>query len=113
MFEKQNKADSGIRLLLSTREAAQALAVSERTLWGLAQQGDVPMVRFGRCVRYPIDGLKEWISRLQRSNLISQDLTLLSNQEAVQKLQQALKLISESIEDLAQVEKIRRELSDE
>jgi excisionase family DNA binding protein len=51
-----------IRLLLSTREAAQALSVCEKTLWTLTKNGEIPVIRMGRSVRYPLDGLRKWIS---------------------------------------------------
>jgi excisionase family DNA binding protein len=49
-------------LLLTPRQAAQALAISERTLWTLTDRGDVPCVRIGRLVRYPADALQQWIA---------------------------------------------------
>lgn len=49
-------------LLLTPRDAAQALAVSERTLWGLtAPRGPLPAVRIGRAVRYSRDALARWV----------------------------------------------------
>ena len=39
-------------LLVTAREAARALSISERTLWTLTQRGEIPCVRFGRLVRY-------------------------------------------------------------
>jgi excisionase family DNA binding protein len=39
-------------LLLTAREAAAALAISERTLWQLTKDGAVRCVRLGRAVRY-------------------------------------------------------------
>lgn len=40
------------RLLLTPREAAAALAISERHLVNLTKSGEVPCVRLGRSVRY-------------------------------------------------------------
>lgn len=51
------------RLLLKSREAAQSLAVSERTLWDLTNHGDLPCVRIGRAVRYDPTDLTDWIER--------------------------------------------------
>lgn len=49
-------------LLLSAREAARLIGVSERTLWQLsAPRGKLPAVRLGRVVRYDPDDLKAWI----------------------------------------------------
>ena len=38
--------------LLKPKEAADSLAISERTLWALTESGDVASVRIGRAVRY-------------------------------------------------------------
>jgi predicted DNA-binding transcriptional regulator AlpA len=53
------------RLLLTARDAARALAVSERTLWGLTQpRGPIPCVRVGaRSVRYSVADLEHWIAQ--------------------------------------------------
>ena len=51
-----------VRLLLNTRDAAAALAVSERTLWGLtAPRGPIPCVSIGRAVRYDVADLRAFI----------------------------------------------------
>jgi excisionase family DNA binding protein len=50
------------KLLLTVREAAEALSVSERTLWALtAPRGPIRSVRLGRSVRYSADSLRDWI----------------------------------------------------
>ncbi len=49
------------RLLVSPREAARMLAVSERTLFSLRKAGAIPAVQVGRCVRYSLDDLRRWI----------------------------------------------------
>jgi excisionase family DNA binding protein len=49
-------------LLLTSRDAARSLAVSERTLWGLTYpRGPIRAVRFGRAVRYSADTLRAWV----------------------------------------------------
>ncbi len=48
-------------LLLTPREAAHSLSISERTLWTLAQRGDLPAIHIGRSVRYCIDDLRRYI----------------------------------------------------
>lgn len=40
------------RLLLKPREAAEALAISPRKLWGLTKSGAIRCLRVGRAVRY-------------------------------------------------------------
>jgi excisionase family DNA binding protein len=49
-------------LLLTTRQAAKALSISERTLWQLAKDGKIPTVRIGRSVRFDPRDLQDWIS---------------------------------------------------
>ena len=51
------------RLLLSVREAATAMGICEKTLWTITQQGEIPVIRIGRSVRYPLEGLREWIQK--------------------------------------------------
>ena len=51
------------RLLLTAREAAAALAVSERKLWDLTQNGGMPHTRIGRSVRYRLTDLAKWVDR--------------------------------------------------
>jgi hypothetical protein len=55
-------------LALRPREAAKALGISERSLWGLTfPRGPIPCVRVGtgrrQNVLYPIDTLRAWLSR--------------------------------------------------
>lgn len=48
-------------ILLSAREAARLLNVSERTLFSWRATEGLPHVRIGsRCVRYPAEGLRRW-----------------------------------------------------
>jgi excisionase family DNA binding protein len=52
------------KLLLSTREAAKLLGISDRSLWNLtAPRGPVPAIRFGGIVRYSPDDLRAWIKQ--------------------------------------------------
>ena len=49
-------------LLLTPKQAAEALAISPRKLWSMTASGEIPHVRMGRrCVRYPLDDLRQWI----------------------------------------------------
>ena len=50
------------QLLLTSRQAAEALQISERKLWGMKASGEIPYVLLGRSVRYPIADLQHWIS---------------------------------------------------
>ena len=49
------------KLSLRSREAAQALSISERTLWSLCQRNEIPHVKTGRVVLFPIASLKQWL----------------------------------------------------
>ncbi len=50
--------------LLNERQAAAFLGVSPRTLWGLANRGEVPFIRISRTVkRYAMDDLKAYCDR--------------------------------------------------
>ena len=47
--------------LLSYRQAAALLGVSERTIWSVAQAGEIPTIRIGRCVRFRRAAVIDWI----------------------------------------------------
>lgn len=49
-------------LLLNARDAAKTLAISERTLHTLSKAGDIPVIRFGRTVRFSLADLRQWIA---------------------------------------------------
>lgn len=50
------------KLLLTPREAADTLSVSEKSLWSLTTpRGPIKCVRLGRSVRYSITTLREFI----------------------------------------------------
>jgi excisionase family DNA binding protein len=48
-------------LLLTPLQAAECLSISPRKLWAMTAAREIPHIRVGRCVRYPIDDLKHWI----------------------------------------------------
>ena len=50
-------------LLLTPTKAAEALAISPRKLWSMTNSGELPHVRLGRCVRYPVAELQAWIAK--------------------------------------------------
>ncbi len=55
-------------LALRPRDAAKALGISARTLWGLtAPRGPIPCLRVGhgkrQSVLYPVADLQTWLSR--------------------------------------------------
>lgn len=57
-----NNPDKGKpKLLLNIQEAAEALGISQRKLWGMTDSREIPHVRLGRCLRYPVRELELWI----------------------------------------------------
>ncbi len=48
-------------LLVTPKQAAQRLSLSERTLWELTQNGEITCVRIGRAVRYAIADLHKFV----------------------------------------------------
>jgi excisionase family DNA binding protein len=50
------------KLLVTAKQAAASLAISERTLWQLTHEGRLPVVRFGRTVRYDPDDLRAFVA---------------------------------------------------
>lgn len=51
-----------LRLALRPKEAAAALGIGERLLWELSNRGELPHVKLGRCVVYPVADLERWLS---------------------------------------------------
>jgi len=61
---RENKHDSGVPMLaLRPKEAALALGISERLLWAKTNAGEIPCIRVGRRVVYPVDQLRDWMAR--------------------------------------------------
>ncbi|MFC1782009.1 helix-turn-helix domain-containing protein [Planctomycetota bacterium] len=48
-------------LLLSAKDTAKALSISERTLWTYTKNGEIPCVRLGDRVLYDPQDLRAWI----------------------------------------------------
>jgi excisionase family DNA binding protein len=55
------------KLLLTPKDAAAALSISERTLWQLTKDGTIPAVRLRRSVRYDVGALRAWLDRQQQT----------------------------------------------
>ncbi|MCA9278202.1 MAG: helix-turn-helix domain-containing protein [Phycisphaeraceae bacterium] len=54
-------------LAVRPREAAKLLGIGQRTLWALSQpRGDIPTIRVGTAVLYPVEGLKRWLADQQK-----------------------------------------------
>jgi len=53
-------------LAVNMTTAAKLLGIGTRKLWELTNRGEIPHVRIGRSVRYPVEDLRAWLS--QRTN---------------------------------------------
>lgn len=53
--------------LLTYREAAGVLGVTDRTVWTLVDRGDLPAVRFGRSVRIDPADLRAFINSAKQT----------------------------------------------
>jgi excisionase family DNA binding protein len=51
------------KLLVSPREAARMLSISERTLYSLTKAGEIPALKLVRAVRYRVADLEAWVER--------------------------------------------------
>lgn len=66
MNTTSHEASGVIDALLTYRQAAKVLGVTERTVWSLVNVGTLPAVRFGRSLRIdPVD-LRAFIERAKR-----------------------------------------------
>ncbi len=61
MMRYQPPPQAGPPLLVDAKQAATLLAIGERTLWSLTRASEVPHVRIGRRILYPVDDLKTWV----------------------------------------------------
>lgn len=51
------------KLTYSAREAAAALGVSLPTFYTLSAREDFPVIRIGRRIVVPVDGLRRWLDK--------------------------------------------------
>ncbi len=63
MIAPARVARPAFRLALTAAEAADALAISPRTLASLTAAGEIPVSRIGtRNLRYPLSALERWLA---------------------------------------------------
>ena len=62
MSSTPNHLHDGTRLLLSPRDAANALSLSERKLWELKKTSAIPSSKIGTRTVFPVAGLNAWIA---------------------------------------------------
>jgi len=51
--------------LMTPKQAAARLAISERKLWSMTKEGRIPAVRFDRVVRYDVTDLDNFIRAMK------------------------------------------------
>jgi excisionase family DNA binding protein len=61
--EESADRPSGVKLLLTPQEAAEALSINRSTLYILLMRGEIPSIMIGRARRIPVSALQEWIAR--------------------------------------------------
>ncbi len=49
-------------LALNPTQAAEALGIGRRLLWSKTNSGEIPHVRIGKRILYPVDALNRWLS---------------------------------------------------
>jgi excisionase family DNA binding protein len=59
-----------VKLLLTPRQAAAALQLSERTLWELARRGEIKRLKINSCVRYDVKDLEAFIEGKKRGGAV-------------------------------------------
>ena len=52
-------------LVLTPPQAADALGISQRKLWGMTVSGEIPFIWVGKVRRYPVSQLRNWIDNQQ------------------------------------------------
>lgn len=53
-------------LALNAKQAAKMLGLGKTLLWSLTNRREVPHIRIGRRVLYPVAALSEWLERNTR-----------------------------------------------
>lgn len=54
-------------LAMRPKVAAQAIGVSQRTLWSMAKRGSIPHARIGGCVVYPTAAILSWLEEITKN----------------------------------------------
>ncbi len=63
--QEQQATLTGHRFLLTPRETAKGLSISERHLFQLTRTGRLPCVRIGKSVRYSTETIQKWIREME------------------------------------------------
>ena len=63
MTEQSPQVDTPAPLALRPKDAARALGIGERLLWSKTNAGEIPHVRIGKAILYPVKLLNEWLAQ--------------------------------------------------
>ena len=81
------RGESPPRLLFTAPEAANAIPVSPRTIWSLADSGPLPVVRIGRAIRYDLGDIESLIQRLKGQTCVQKETPAAGGQTGARELQ--------------------------
>ena len=56
---QNHDGSDGVSLSLRPRQAAKALGIGERLLWSKTNAGEIPHLRIGRAIVYPVGMLRD------------------------------------------------------
>ncbi len=62
MTGSQPEPTADTELLVSAPRAAKMMGLCEKTLWSMADRGEIPRVLIGRAVRYDPSDLAAWVA---------------------------------------------------
>ena len=81
MPERTEKKE--VRTILTVREVAEYLRMSQTKVYRLAKERQLPVIRIGRTWRFRKDLLDAWLSKCTESNMVDQGATSLSIKHSV------------------------------
>ena len=56
------------RMLLKPNEVTEMLGIGRSRIYEMLATGELPSVRIGRCIRVPVNALKDWVHKRQSGN---------------------------------------------
>lgn len=59
----KSQLDQVPRLALRPKDTATALGISERLLWSKTNSGEIPHIRVGKAILYPVASLQRWLDQ--------------------------------------------------
>ncbi len=70
MFTHSRSIKHGLApLAVGSQDAAELISISVRHLWSLTKKNQVPHVRLGKRIIYPVEALNQWLVELAMKSL--------------------------------------------